>query len=228
MGQRQQMQTEKLSFATSYVLRAWLDPDGGGGSVCALPSVVMENSSPSPPSSEMQHSTVGQASASLFLLSCESLLALLPTQSPPHSWLDHKEGWALKNWCFQTVVLEKTFESPLDSKEIKPVNPKGNQPWIFIGRTDAEVEASILWPPGVKSQLFGRDLMLGKIEGRRRRGWQRMRWLDGITNSVDTEFEQTPEDGEEQGNLACCSPWGHKESDMTEQLNNHHLNSLCT
>ena len=99
-----------------------------GGSVCALSSVVMENSSPSPPSSEMQHSTVRQASASLFLLSCESLLAFLPAQFPPHSWLDHKEGWALKNWCFRIVVLEKTFESPLDSKEIKPVNPKGNQP----------------------------------------------------------------------------------------------------
>ena len=92
----------------------------------------------------------------------KACLALLPTQFPPHSWLDYKEGWALKNWCFLTVVLEKTSESPLDSKEIRPVNPKGNQPWIFIGRTDAEAEAPILWPPGVKSQLFGRDPDAGK------------------------------------------------------------------
>ena len=95
--------------------------------------------------------------------------------------LDHKEGWVPKNWCFQIVVLDKTVESPLDSKEIKPVNPKGNQPWIFIGRTDVEAEAPILWPPDMKSQLIGKALMLGKIESRRTRGQQRMRWLDGIT-----------------------------------------------
>ena len=94
--------------------------------------------------------------------------------------LDYKESWELKNWCFWAVVLEKTLESPSDSK-IKPVNPKGNQSWIFIGRTDAE--APIFWPPDVKSQLM-KTLMLGKIEGRRRRGWQRMRWLNGITDSV--------------------------------------------
>ena len=87
--------------------------------------------------------------------------------------LDYKKSWALKNWYFWTVVLEKTLESPLDCKEIKPVNPKGNQSWIFIGRTDAEAEAPILWPPDVKNWLIW---MLGKIEGRRRRGWQRMRW----------------------------------------------------
>ena len=100
--------------------------------------------------------------------------------------LDHKESWALKNWCFWTVVLENTLENtlecPLDCKEIKPVNPKGNQSWIFIRRTDAE--ASILWPPDVKSRLIRKDLMLGKTEGSRRRGWQRMRWLDGITDSM--------------------------------------------
>ena len=96
--------------------------------------------------------------------------------------LYHKEGWALKNWCFQTVVMEKTLESPLYCKEIKPANPKRNQPWILIGRTDAEAEAPILWPPDVKSQLIGKDLMLGKIECKRRRGWQRMRWLDSITD----------------------------------------------
>ena len=85
--------------------------------------------------------------------------------------LDHKESWALKNWCFSTVVLEKTLESPLDCKDIKPLNPKGNQSWIFSGRTDAETEASILWPPDVKNWLLGKHLMLGKIESRRRRGW---------------------------------------------------------
>ena len=86
---------------------------------------------------------------------------------------------------FLIGMLEKTLESPLNCKETKPVNPKGNHPWIFIGRTDAEAEARILWPPDVKSQLIGKTLMLGKIEGRRRRGRQRMRWLDGITDSVD-------------------------------------------
>ena len=93
--------------------------------------------------------------------------------------LDHKEGWALKNWCFQTVVLEKTLENPLDIKEIKPVIPKGKQPWLLIRRTDAGAEAPILWPPDAKEKE--KTLMLGKIEGRRRRGRQRMRWLDGIT-----------------------------------------------
>ena len=92
--------------------------------------------------------------------------------------LYHKESWVPKNWCFW-IGLEKTLESPLDNKEIKPVNPKGNQLWIFIGRTDAEAEAPILWPPDVKGQL--KSLMLGKTEGKRRRGWQRMRWLDSIT-----------------------------------------------
>ena len=99
--------------------------------------------------------------------------------------LDHKEGWASKNWCFQTVVLEKTLESSLDSKEIKPVNPKGNQLWIFIGRTDAEAEAPILWPPDAKSPLTGKDPDAGKIEGMKRRGQQRMEWLDGINDSMD-------------------------------------------
>ena len=98
--------------------------------------------------------------------------------------LDRKEGWVSKNWWFRDVVLEKTLENPLDSKKIKQGNPKGNQSWIFIGRTDAEAEAPILWPPDVKSWLE-KPLMLGKIEGRRRRGWQRMKLLDGITDSMD-------------------------------------------
>ena len=108
--------------------------------------------------------------------------------------LDHKEGWAPKNWCFQTVVLEKTLESPLDCKEIQPDRPKGNQPWIFIARTDAE---------GLKLQYFGhlmgrtdsleKTLMLKKIEGRRRRGWQRVRWLDGITDTMDMNLSKFQE-----------------------------------
>ena len=105
--------------------------------------------------------------------------------SSSHAWmwdLDHKEGWALKNWCFWTVVLEKTLESPLDCKETKPVNPRGNQSWKFIGRTDAEAETLVLWPPDHRDDSLEQILMLGKIEGRRRRGRQRMRWLDGITN----------------------------------------------
>ena len=92
--------------------------------------------------------------------------------------LDYKESWVQKNWCFWTVVLEKTLESPLDSKEIQPVHSEGDQPWLFIGRTDVEAETPILWPPDAKSWL-------GKTEGRRTRGWQRLRWLDGITDSMD-------------------------------------------
>ena len=105
------------------------------------------------------------------------------------------------------MVLEKTFESPLDSKEIKPVNPKRNQPW----RTDAEAEAPILGPPDAKSRLIGKDPDAGKDWRKKERGWQKMKWLDGITYSLD----QILSNGEGQGSLACCSPWGHKELDMT-------------
>ena len=97
--------------------------------------------------------------------------------SSSHVWmreLAYRENWALKKWCFWTVVLEKTLKSPLACKKTKPVNPKGNQSWIFIGRTDAEAETPILWPPDEKNWLMEKTLMLGKIEGRRRRGRQRM------------------------------------------------------
>ena len=133
--------------------------------------------------------------------------------------LDHKEGWVLNNWCFWTVVLEKTLESPLDCKGIKSVHPKGNQSWIFIGRTDAEAETPVLWPPDVKNWLIGKDPDAGKIEGRRRRGWQRMKWLDSITDSMDMSLRKFREFGDGQGSLACCSPWGYKKLDTTERLN---------
>ena len=97
--------------------------------------------------------------------------------------LKYKESWAQKNWCFWTVVLEKTLESPLDCKEIQTVHPKGDQSWVFIGRTDVEAETPILWPPDVKS-WFEKTLILETIEGRRS-GRQRMRWLDGITDLMD-------------------------------------------
>ena len=113
--------------------------------------------------------------------------------SSGHVWmweLDCKESWAPKNWCFWTVVLGKTLESPLDCKEIQPVHPKGNQSWIFTERTDVEAETPILWPPDANNWFLEKTLMLGKSEAGRRREWQRMRWLDGITDSINWhEFE---------------------------------------
>ena len=99
--------------------------------------------------------------------------------------LDYKESWVLKNWCFWTVVLEKTIENPFGCKEIQPVHPKGDQSWVFIGRTDVEAETPILLPPDVEIWLFGKDPDAVKTDGGRRRGWKRMRWLDGITDSKD-------------------------------------------
>ena len=110
------------------------------------------------------------------------------SSSPVWMWeLDYKESWVPKNWCFWTAVLEKTLESPLDCKEIQPVYPKGNHSWIFTGRTDAEAETPILWPPDAKNWLIWKDLMLGKIEGGRRRGRQRMRC---ITDSMDMSLSK--------------------------------------
>jgi len=126
--------------------------------------------------------------------------------------LDHKESWVPKNWCFWTVVLENTLESPLDCKEIQPVNPKGNQSWIFIGRTEAEASAWILWPPDVKNYSMGKTLMLGKIEGRRRRG--HIGW-DGWMASLTQRTWVWANSGSlwRTGSPGVLLPWGRKKSD---------------
>ena len=144
-----------------------------------------------------------------------------------HVWmweLDCEESWVPKNWWFWTVVLEKTLESPLDCKEIQPVHPKGGQSWVFSGRTDAEAETTILWPPYVKSWLIGKDPDAGRDWGQEEKGttedemagWQHQ--LDG------REFEWTPGVGDGQRGLVCCDSWGRKEPDTTEWLNWTELN----
>ena len=116
--------------------------------------------------------------------------------SSGHVWigeLDYKESWAPMNWCFWTVVLEKTLQSPLDCKEIQPVHPKGNQSWIYIGRTDAEAETPILWPPDAKNWLIGKDLNAGKDWRQVERGQQKLKWLDGVTDLMDMSLNKPQE-----------------------------------
>ena len=131
--------------------------------------------------------------------------------SNSHIWMwevDYKESLALKNWCFWTLVLEKILESPLDCKEIQPVHPKGDQSWVFIGRTDAEAEAPILWPPDVKSWLIGKDPNAGK-DWKQEKGTTEDEMVGWHHQLGGHEFEQTPGAGDGQGSLECCSPWGH-------------------
>ena len=133
--------------------------------------------------------------------------------------LDYKESWAPKNWCFWTVMWEKTLESPLVSKEVQPVNPKGNHSWIFIGRTDAEAETLILWPPAMKSWLTTTDPDAGKDWRMEEKGMTEDEMVGWHHQLDGHESEQAPGVGDGQGSLACCSPWSRKESDMTEWLN---------
>ena len=142
--------------------------------------------------------------------------------SSGHVWMwefDYKESWVKKNWCFWTVVLEKTLESPLGSKEMQPVNPKGNQFWIFIRRTGAEAETPILWPSDTKNWLTGKDPDAGKdwrLEKKRLRENEMVGWHHQLNGH---EFEQAPGVGDGQGSLVCCNPRGCKELCMTEWLN---------
>ena len=133
--------------------------------------------------------------------------------SSSHVWiweLDYNESWALKNWCFRTVMLEKTLESPLDS-----VNPKGNQPWIVIGRTDVEAETPILWPPDVKNWLIGKDPDAGKDWGQEDKGETKDEMVEWHHQLNGHESEQTLGDSQGQGSSVCCSPWGWKELNTT-------------
>ena len=134
--------------------------------------------------------------------------------------LEHKKVWVPKNWCFQTVVLEKTLESPLDCKEIKPVHPKGNQSWIFIGRTDADAEAPILWPPDAKSRLIWKDPDARKDWGQEKKGTTEDEMVGRHHHVNGHEFGWTLGVGDGQGGLVCYGSWGRKESDTTERLNN--------
>ena len=142
--------------------------------------------------------------------------------SSGHIWmweLDYKESWALKNWCFWTVVLDKTLESPLDCKEIQLVHPKGDQSWMFTGRTDAEAETPILWPPHAKSWLIGKDPDAGRDWGQEEKGVTEDE-MAGWHHRLDGhEFGWTPGVGDGQGGPACCDSWGRKESDTTERRN---------
>ena len=141
--------------------------------------------------------------------------------SSGHVWmweLDCEESWTLKNWCFWTVVLEKTLENPLDCKEIQPVHPEGDQSWVFTGRTDAEAETPVLWSPDVKSWLIGKDPDAGRDWGREEKGTTEDE-MAGWHHRLDGHgFGWTPGVGDGQGGLVCCDSWCRKESDTTERL----------
>ena len=140
--------------------------------------------------------------------------------------LDCEESWAPKNWCFWTVVLEKTLESPLECKEIQPVHPKEDQSWVFFGRNDAKAETPILQSPHVKSWLIGKDSDAGRDWGQEEKGKTEDE-MAGWHHRLDGhEFEWTPGVGDGQGGLACCSSWGCKELDTTERLNWTELNQI--
>ena len=149
--------------------------------------------------------------------------------SNSHIWmseLNYKKSWALKNWCFWTVELEKTLESALDCKEIQPVHPKGDQSWVFIGRTDVEAETPILWLPDEKNWLTRKDPDAGKEWRREEKGMTEDEMV-GWHHQLDGHgFGWTPGVGDGQGGLVCCSSWGGKESNMTERLNWTELNWL--
>ena len=159
---------------------------------------------------------------------------LLPSTSPKksysqsygfsssHVWmweLDDKKGRVPKNWCLWSVVMKETLESPLDSKEIQPVHPKGNQSWLFIGKTDGEAKAPVLWPPDVKNWLIGKDADAGKDWRQEEKGTTEDETVGWPHRLNGPEFEQALGVGDGQGNLTCCSPWGRKEWDTTEWLN---------
>ena len=141
----------------------------------------------------------------------------LPSQIMLHK-AHYKESWAQKNWCFWTVVLEKTLENPLDCKEIQPVHPKGDQSWVFIGRSDVEAETPILWLSDVKSWLIWKDPDAGKDWGQEEKGKTEDEMVGWHHRLNGHEFEWVLGFGDGRGGLACCSSWGHKESDMTVRL----------
>ena len=139
--------------------------------------------------------------------------------SSSHVWmcqLDYKESWAPKNWCFWTVVLEKTLESPVDCKEIQLVYPKGDQSWVFTGRMDVEAETPILWPPDAKNWLIWKGPDAGKDWGQEEKGMTEDEMVGWYHRLNGHGFGWTPGVGDGQGGLECCCSWGRKESDMTE------------
>ena len=138
--------------------------------------------------------------------------------------LDCEEGWAPKNWCFWTVVLEKTLESPLDCKEIQPVHSKGDRPWVIFGRTDAKAETPVLWLPHAKSWLIGKDSDAGRDWGQEEKGTTEDEMAGWHQQLDGHEFEWTLGVGDGQGGLACCNSWDRKELDTTEWLNWTELN----